>query len=287
MRELTKQQLHLWHNADMDDLFSSHRLKIFLLIAGISSISENVFETSVFAGLDWEQVLALHVWYLTPPTASIADAIASYETSFLTLSERFHSIQPRPKYMKMRRYHSSLLGIEMTYDLRYHILKLFCAGNYRLEVALNPQTHTRNCFDYGLGWLLQQAFTDLGYNNFPDHTVSLMNTHFSNQLETHGLWHWAIFILLHLKDSHERKRAIMDLLIRHVQLDNSVCDRKREDFLREHLKIPSEWINRAKAFKSYSLKRFGEAAHFFVLAVDPSEAHKIVMERLVADAVMN
>ncbi|KAG6800055.1 nuclear pore complex protein Nup98-Nup96 isoform X2 [Apis mellifera caucasica] len=56
--------------------------------------------------------------------------------------------------------------------------------------------------------------------------------------EAHGLWHWAIFVMLHLKDAGKRKTAVMNLLQRHVEIDeiaDSVDPIEREKFLREEL----------------------------------------------------
>lgn len=107
-------------------------------------------------------------------------------------------------------------------------------------------------------WLMQQVLLALGYSHLSEHVATLTHVNFATQLEAHGLWHWAIFVMLHLKDAGKRKTAVMNLLQRHVEIDeiaDSVDPIEREKFLREELGIPSIWIHQAKAVKSYVAKR--------------------------------
>jgi hypothetical protein len=47
-----------------------------------------------------------------------------------------------------------------------------------------------------------QVLQALGYGDaLSDHKVALLCLHFSAQLERAGLWHWAVFVLLHLKSA--------------------------------------------------------------------------------------
>lgn len=37
---------------------------------------------NVCSELDWKRCLAVHLWFMLPPTASVADALAAYEAAF-------------------------------------------------------------------------------------------------------------------------------------------------------------------------------------------------------------
>lgn len=40
------------------------------------------FCINVCSELDWKRCVAVHLWYMLPPTASVADALAKYESAF-------------------------------------------------------------------------------------------------------------------------------------------------------------------------------------------------------------
>lgn len=96
----------------------------------------------------------------------------------------------------------------------------------------------------------------LGYAHLSDHVAALTHTNFATQLEAHGLWHWAIFVMLHLRDSVRRRTAVQDLLLRHIEIDDTPEYVQREQFLKEELGISSIWIYQAKAVKSNINKRY-------------------------------
>lgn len=37
---------------------------------------------NVCSQLDWKRSLAVHLWFMLPPTSSVADALAKYEDAF-------------------------------------------------------------------------------------------------------------------------------------------------------------------------------------------------------------
>lgn len=37
---------------------------------------------NVCSELDWKRCMAVHLWFMLPPTASVADALAKYEAAF-------------------------------------------------------------------------------------------------------------------------------------------------------------------------------------------------------------
>ncbi|XP_043467804.1 nuclear pore complex protein Nup98-Nup96 [Leptopilina heterotoma] len=286
VRELIRQQLALWQETDVDGDLSIYRLKLFMLIAGEPLICSKQGTINVCENLDWKRALALHLWYLSQPTASITDALELYENAFNTKPSEVYAAEPRPDY-SLDDYEMELKSGKTIYDLCFHLMKLYCTGNHPLEEVLNPLTHTADPLDYRLCWLMQQMLVGLGYTHLSDYVTALTHANFAAQLETYDLWHWAIFVVLHLQDSGRRKSAVLDLLARHVELDENEDYVKRENFLSEELGIPSIWINQAKAVKACASKRYGEAAWYLTQAEQWNKAHEIIIEHLAADAIIN
>lgn len=111
-------------------------------------------------------------------------------------------------------------------------------------------------FNISNSWLMQELLIALGYTHLSDYVAALTHINFATQLEAHGLWHWAIFVLLHLRDSSRRRAAVQDLLLRHIEIDDTVEYVQRERFLKEELGISPIWIYEAKAIKSNINKRY-------------------------------
>nr|XP_033206829.1 nuclear pore complex protein Nup98-Nup96 isoform X2 [Bombus vancouverensis nearcticus] len=288
IKVLTQQQIALWQNAGVDENLSLDRLKLFALVAGEPPSKH--CPINVCEGFDWKRALAVHLWYFSSPTASIRDILDIYEASFdTTKTNDVYTSIPKPEY-KGNNFELEINNGKPIYDLCFHLLKLFCTGNHTLGELLNPATHTADPMDYRLSWLMQQVLLALGYSHLSEHVAILTHVNFATQLEAYDLWHWAIFVMLHLKDAAKRKTAVMNLLQRHVEIDDaSDCPDfiERETFLREELGIPSIWIHHAKAVKSYVAKRYGKAAFYFIQAEQWNKAHEIIIEYLAADVIIN
>ncbi|KYN31615.1 Nuclear pore complex protein Nup98-Nup96 [Trachymyrmex septentrionalis] len=286
VKKLIKQQLALWQETDVDENLTIDRLKLFMLVAGEPLISSKHGTVNVCEDLDWKRAFAIHLWYLSPPTSSITDALDLYEASFNTTEAQAYAAIPEPEYREDD-YDAELNNGKRIHDLCFQLLKLYCTGNHDLGELLNPLSYTANPLDYRLSWLMQQTLVALGYTHLSDHVAALTHTNFATQLEAHGLWHWAIFVVLHLRDSSRRRIAVQDLLLRHIEIDDTPEYVKREQFLKEELGISLVWIHQAKAIKSSINKRYGEAAWYYIQAEQWTQAHEIILEHLAADAIIN
>ncbi|KZC05431.1 Nuclear pore complex protein Nup98-Nup96 [Dufourea novaeangliae] len=292
-KTLIKQQIGLWQESGVDENIITDRLKLFALVAGEPLVSCKHGLINVCENLDWKRAFAVHLWYFSSPIASIRDALELYEASFDTSNTTYaYAAAPIPEYRGTDDYEIEMNEKEKKnekpiYDLCYHLLKLFCIGNHALGELLNPATHTADPLDYRLSWLMQQVLLALGYSYLSEHVAVLTHVNFATQLEAYGLWHWAIFVMLHLKDAGKRKSAVTSLLQRHVEINDIPDYIEREKFLREELGIPSVWIHQAKAVKCYAAKRYGEAASYFIQAEQWNTAHEIIIEHLAADAIIN
>ncbi|XP_034945165.1 nuclear pore complex protein Nup98-Nup96 [Chelonus insularis] len=284
-KELLKQTIALWQDIDILKNMSEARLKIYMLIAGEQLIMCNDKIVNVCEDLDWKRALALHLWYLSYSTASITDVLELYESTFDVDPSEICAAAPLPDYKE--EFEPEMINGKKTFDLCFHLMKLYCTGNHSLEELLNPLTHTADPLDYRLSWLLQQVIVGLGYSHLSEHVATLTHTNFAAQLEAHDLWHWAIFVSLHINNSIIRKTAVIDLLARHVKIDEDSDYIKQETFLKDELGIPCKWINEAKAIKGCALKRYGEAAWYSLQAELWNKAHEIIIEHLAADAIIN
>lgn len=149
VKELIKQQLALWQETDVDENLTIERLKLFMLIAGEPLISSKHGTINVCESLDWKRAFAVHLWYLSPPTSSITDALDLYEASFNTTETEVYAATPEPEY-KENDYDTESSKGKRIYDLCFHLLKLYCTGNHDLGQLLNPLSYTANPLDYRL-----------------------------------------------------------------------------------------------------------------------------------------
>ena len=68
-----------------------------------------------------------------------------------------------------------------------------------MESIITPATHTKDQLDHRLGWFVEQALRTLGYRHLSLTREMQLHVEFASQLESLGLWHWSVFILLHLR----------------------------------------------------------------------------------------
>ena len=72
--------------------------------------------------------------------------------------------------------------------------------HYSLQQLLDPLTVTWERLDYRLSWHLWGVLQALHYSHLSGSRQGLLHTSYAAQLESAGLWHMAIFILLHIPD---------------------------------------------------------------------------------------
>lgn len=68
----------------------THCRSVILLQVCHSSDSE----VNVCSELDWKRCLAVHLWFMLPPTASVADALTRYEAAFKVSLARWTRLFP-------------------------------------------------------------------------------------------------------------------------------------------------------------------------------------------------
>ncbi|XP_054997822.1 nuclear pore complex protein Nup98-Nup96 isoform X2 [Sorex araneus] len=290
VRELLTMQLVDWHQLQADCFIQDERLRIYALLAGkpVWQLSEQK-QINVCSLLDWKRSLAVHLWYLLPPTASISKALSMYEEAFQNTSQSdSYACSPLPSYLE-----GSGCIIEDEQDSRplqdvcFHLLKLYSDRHYELNQLLEPRSITADPLDYRLSWHLWEVLRALNYNHLSEQCEGVLHASYAGQLENEGLWEWAIFVLLHINNSSMREKAVRELLTRHCQLEETPESWAKEAFLTQKLCVPAEWIHEAKAVRAHmESDRHLEALYLFK-AGHWNHCHKLVIRHLASDAIIN
>jgi nuclear pore complex protein Nup98-Nup96 len=79
------------------------------------------------------------------------------------------------------------------------------------------------------------------------------------------MWHWSVFVLLHLSDATQRRACVKDVLGRHVKLGDPESN-DREVFLQDQLDIPSAWIAEAKAMSAATAGDYGDQVNLLKMS---------------------
>ncbi|XP_064414128.1 nuclear pore complex protein Nup98-Nup96 isoform X2 [Latimeria chalumnae] len=294
-RGLLAMQLVDWNSLQADSFIQEDRLRIFVLLAGIPVWQSSDGDINVCSELDWKRCLGLHLWYLLPPTASIADALRLYEDSFQGSSGcQKYACPPLPPYLE-----DSGVGLEEELedelqkgkrplrDVGFHLLKLYSDRHHDLQQLLDPSTVTSDPLDYRLNWHLWMVLQALNYTHLSEQRQGLLHASYAAQLESAGLWEWAVFVMLHNPDTRVRTRAVQELLTRHCRLFETPESQKKEDFLTGQLCVPAEWIHKAKATRArWEGNSHKEALHLF-RAGHWNQCHKLVVAHLASDAIIS
>ncbi|XP_014858981.1 PREDICTED: nuclear pore complex protein Nup98-Nup96 [Poecilia mexicana] len=290
-RQLLDLQLADWSRTQTDLHLSEERLRIFALLAGKPVWQSSGLAVNVCSELDWKRCLAVHLWYLLPPTASVADALAAYEAAFQGSKEAGrYACMPLPPYLEG----SPPLQEEEEeeperplLDLCFHLLKLYSDRLYGLQPLLDPLTVTWRRLDYRLSWHLWGVLQALRYTHLAAPRQGLVHAAYAAQLESAGLWHLAIFILLHLPDHRQRERAVRELLALHCPLLETEESARRERFLTDRLLVPESWIHEAKAVRAQrDGDRHRQALHLY-RAGHWNQCHRLLIQHLASDCIVN
>ncbi|XP_026183764.1 nuclear pore complex protein Nup98-Nup96 isoform X2 [Mastacembelus armatus] len=290
-RDLLALQLADWNRTKTDGYLPEERLRIFTLLAGKPVWQSSDSMVNVCSQLDWKRSLAVHLWFMLPPTASVADALAEYETAFQGSCESGkYACAPVPPYLEVEQADMDDEEEEPKrplYDLCFHLLKLYSDRHYSLQQLLDPLTVTWERLDYRLSWHLWGVLQALHYSHLSSLGQGLLHSSYAAQLESAGLWHMAVFILLHIPDHAQRERAVREVLTLHCPLQPTDESVQRERFLTERLLIPEEWIHEAKAMRARrDADRHKEALHLYQAGYW-SQCHRLLIQHLASDCIIN
>ncbi|XP_076117192.1 nuclear pore complex protein Nup98-Nup96-like isoform X2 [Mytilus galloprovincialis] len=290
VRQLVEKQLIEWAELGADKYINIVRMKIYALLSGQlvwRAPVEPYTMINTCETMDWKRALALHLWFLCPSNSPIHQAVLDYEAGFKGRSNcGIYCNPPLPPYSE------GVLDCpieeedegHMLRDTCYHVLKLYCQKSHRLDRLLNPTSSTENQLDYRLSWHLYQILQSLDYKHLSPYHRAYVHMNFASQLESIGLWHWAVFIVLHIEDKQCRESAVKDLLYRYVTLST---DKDKEDFLQEKLNIPVRWIHYAKALRAKHENKSHEEALHLLKSGHWNASHKVILKHIAPDAIIN
>ena len=88
------------------------------------------------------------------------------------------------------------------YDTCFHLIKLYCVDKYPIADIVSPLCHTSNQLDYRLSWHLTMALLSLNYNFIAKECLETLHESYATQLQSFGLWHWSIFVFMHIDDEN-------------------------------------------------------------------------------------
>uniref|UniRef100_A0A452ST12 Nuclear pore complex protein Nup98-Nup96 n=1 Tax=Ursus americanus TaxID=9643 RepID=A0A452ST12_URSAM len=287
VRELLTMQLVDWQQLQANCFIQDERLRIFALLAGkpVWQLTEHR-QINVCSFLDWKRALAVHLWYLLPPTASISRALSMYEEAFQ--ADRY-ACSPLPAYLEdsgcvIKEEENPQRPLQ---DVCFHLLKLYSDRHYDLNQLLEPRSITADPLDYRLSWHLWEVLRALNYTHLSEQCEGVLQTSYAGQLESEGLWEWAIFVLLHIDNSSMREKAVRELLTRHCQLLETPESWAKETFLTQKLCVPAEWINEAKAVRAHMESDKHLEALYLFKAGHWNRCHKFIIKHLASDAIIN
>lgn len=84
-----------------------------------------------------------------------------------------------------------------------------------------------------------------------------------------------------------REHTVRELLGRHVSLSRDADYVDREHFILERLEVPPVLIHEAKAQRARSERRRPEEAWHLVKAGRWNQAHRVLLQHVAADAIIN
>uniref|UniRef100_A0A8C4RUE3 Nuclear pore complex protein Nup98-Nup96 n=1 Tax=Erpetoichthys calabaricus TaxID=27687 RepID=A0A8C4RUE3_ERPCA len=284
IRELLSMQLVDWCNLQIDSHIQEERLRVYTLLSGKPVWQSSDGFINVCSGLDWKRCVAIHLWYMLSPTATIADALCKYEEAFLVNmgDTQKYACAPLPLYLED-------IGIDnkLFSNILISYVGLFNFRHYDLQELLDPCTVTPDRLDYRLSWHLWNVLQALKYSHLSSQQQGLLHASYAAQLESRGLWEKAVFVLLHISDAHVREKAVKEMLRLHCSLMEADESSKKEHFLTEKLLIPVQWIHEAKAIRACQEgNKHKQALHLFK-ARHWNQCHKLVIQHLASDAIIN
>ncbi|XP_059161222.1 nuclear pore complex protein Nup98-Nup96-like isoform X2 [Physella acuta] len=284
-RQMLMMQLQKWAELEASQFISKVRQKIYCLLAGQLVWYSKDQEINTCEKLDWKRSLALHLWFKCPPNSSVQQALRQYQQGFQgDEHSQPYCAAPLPPYLEEES-QDSLDSSEKIFDTAYHLLCLYADRTYGLEDLLSPTSSTVSHLDYRLSWHLLEILEALQYKHLSTHHTDSIHVNYASQLEAQGLWHWAAFVLLHIKDSFHRYNATLSLLQRHLQVGEVLTN--QETFLVEKLNIPVKWLHQAKAIRARQEGNHEAEAQHWLLAGHYNLGHSVVIRHIAADAIIN
>ncbi|CAG7717020.1 unnamed protein product [Allacma fusca] len=220
-------QMDEWEAQGMVEFIPKDVLELYRLCSGLPIWDD--IDIKHMSTCEWLQHFAIYLWYICPMNFSIEEAVIHYQTSVVEYAQCDFDVE-----------YPSRLDSSIA-NTCIHLLKSYVTVGYKIPNLLNPRTNNPDCLDYKLSWLLMHNLKQLGYHPDPD-LVEDLTVGFAGQLETMGLFHWAIYVLKTLPQTTARDVMIDRILERNVTTGMRIGQEKSIEFIETLLEIPRTHI---------------------------------------------
>jgi nuclear pore complex protein Nup98-Nup96 len=236
VKECIKQQLNHWKDTQVDKLISSNHLKLYELLSG------NVFATT--KGLDWRTTISMQMWYGCRLDDSFDEALNIYDEA-RRYSEEISNPFVWYNHINGNDHWAYLDVNKQTFDLHYHLMKLSTDPTHSLEESLHPRTNHVAPLDYRITWLLHYMIARIyKIRDFIDSEVTVDQTtlKFMFELETLGIWQWAVFIAMFINNPDVRKNILYELLSRYLHQIPKEKVESFQNFAIKKMQLKEAWL---------------------------------------------
>jgi len=95
------------------------------------------------------------------------------------------------------------------------------------------------------------------------------------ELETQGLWKWAVFVVLHLENSADKTKYIKDILLKNATQEQDL------DFLMQQCKVPANYVHEAKAVYYGYKGMYAKAFYHWYNGGFYQQAHDVLVSHMI------
>ena len=303
-RAIVREQLQDWFERKADAYISATRRKVYALLSGCLVWPESPAvrqdhppAVAAAEGLHWLQALGLCLWYATPATGSVKEAVDMFGRLFRQRMPRdastvFAAAAPVPHYAadaagaQQANYGkaevppaSPVAPGAPPCDVLYHLLYAFTHWEERsLEAVLATASHTPDRLDFRLSWQLYIVLEGVGFGTLVEQRECQLHADYAARLEEMGAWPWAAYVLAHIAEDDGRTAAVRALYLR-----NSLISPPPPTALsrvHHHLKTPDTWLHLGKAIHAQSLGDWQRQREELCLAHEVGRALEVTMTHL-------
>ncbi|KAF9116939.1 hypothetical protein BGX27_008087 [Mortierella sp. AM989] len=292
-------QMKLFKELGVEGSIPVSYLKVYALLSGALDVNiapKGQPPVYVTDRLDWRQIFGLYLWHSSMPGANLQQAVDQYAAS---MALRKSVARPIPWYQK----HTDGSDPEH-YDFLFQLIVHSTLPSKALEDALHPLGMTSASLDYRQSWIFYMILgqsLQVGRFRFEGSHAKICQN-FIFQLESLGLWEWAVFVALHLETAVSREMVVRQLLERHVDLpappsaasshtgavdsDRWEFEGEKNTFLVNTLRIPEAWLWSARATRA---KYHGELyleVFSLLKGGEHQKGHSLILSRLAPVSIL-
>jgi hypothetical protein len=288
VREQLAAQLEVWTGAGVLKNMSGSVLRSMELLSGGACHHGSLGA----CGGTWLEQVAECLWH---SGGGGQEDLHSALSSFLQAVKDGRGQEPFAGYLG--NHNSTWDGGEVRREwcLLFHLLELYATdGSSSAIRCLDPACRTLDLLDYSHSWHLMSVLQalHLPYPS-PDATVrASISSSFACQLCWHGLWPWAVYVLLHEASRGPTSEQFMTSSAREIVMQhgyNVAQDQTSSmwKLLVETIQVPKVWLHEAAAVKARYEGRSGDAFHHLTAAGLFDDAAEILMQSLAPKWLLN